>query len=309
MKVNQKEIRFSLHTESRQQALVKAINLIANMPEHLLELRRMADNTETKITNSSFLTLITQVKAKLAAQNENEILLKEIEDLKEKLKASTSLDIARRTVITAYDKGQIKAQNRLEQKLIPWDSERTPFFSELKNAYLKSVQYRLINGIKKPLNSKTLEEYTKTIDFFITVMGDLRIGDIDRAKVGDYFFILQKLPPNISKIPKYRGKTLEDIIAFGDTPQSEVTISKKIERVSTMFKWAIAEKHKWGIDSNPFVGFGQADNAESKRRPFTLNELTALLSHPNFTKLEFNSAYSFWLIPIGLFSGARLREI
>lgn len=309
LKVNQKEIRFSLHTESRQQALAKAINIIANMPEHLLELRRMADNTETKITNSSLLTLITQVKAKLAAQNENEVLLKEIEELKEKLNASTSLDVARRTVITAYDKGQIKAQNKLEQKLIPWDSERTPLFSELKKSYLKSLDNRAVGGVKKPLTPKTVEEYDKTIQFFIYVMGDLKIGEINRELAGDYFSILKKIPANISKVVKYKDKTIEQLIAFNDPPQSEATVSKKIERISTMFKWAIGEKRTWGIDTNPFLGYGQSTGTETKRRPFTHGELAALLNHPDYIKLQFKSAYSFWLIPIGLFSGGRLREI
>ena len=308
-KINQKEIRFSLHTESRQQALAKAIILIGNMPEHLTEFHRMANDTETTITNSRLLTLITQVKEKLDAQNEKQILLNEIVDLKDKLKKSTSLDVARRTVITAYEKGQLKAQSRLEQKLVPWDAERTPLFSVLKKSYLKSLDNRAAGGVKKPLTSKTLEEYDKTIEFFIFVMGDMKIGEINRSLAEDYFSILKKLPANISKVVKYKDKTIEQLIAFNDPPQSEVTVSKKIERISTMFKWAIGEKRTWGIDSNPFLGYGQAVAGETKRRPFTPEELTALLNHPDYIKLRFKSAYSFWLIPIGLFSGGRLREI
>lgn len=309
MKINQREIRFSLHTESRPQALIKAINVIANMPVLLMELHRMTDEIDIELKNKRLLSFITQVKDKLHAQNKNQILLDEIECLKEKLNVSTPLVVARSAVVEAFDKGQLKGKSGFELKLIPWDAERTPFFSVLKTAYLKSLQYRAAGGNKKPLSEKTFEEYSKTIEFFIFAMGDLKIGEIDREKVGDYFLILKQLPPNLSKSSKYKGKSLDEIIAFGDPAQAEVTISKKIERISTMFKWAIAEKHKWGIDSNPFVGFGQADNADSKRRPFNHDELRALLNHPNFVNLKFSSSYSFWLIPIGLFSGGRLREL
>ena len=256
VKVNQREIRFSLHTELREQALAKSIILMANMPEHLMELRRMANETETTIKNSGLLTLITQVKGKLDAQNKVEALIKENEALREQLKASTSLDLARRTVVSAYDKGQLKAHIRLERKLLPWDAERTPDYSTLKSAYLKSLQNRPLGGIKKPLTPKTLEEYDKTIQFFIEVMGDLKIGFIGREVVEEYFNILRKLPSNISKVVKYKNKNIKQILAFNDPPQSESTVSKKIERISTMFKWAIVEKNKWGIDSNPFHGFG-----------------------------------------------------
>ena len=308
-KINQREIRFSLHTESRQQALAKAIILIANKPDHLLELRTMADETGTTIKNTRLLSFITQVKEKLDAQNENQILLKEIEELKEKLKASTPLEVARRTVISAFDKGQLKGKSQLEQKLIPWDAERTPLFSELKKSYLKSLGNRVVGGVKKPLIPKTLEEYEKTLEFFIFVMGDLKIGEINREIAGDYFRILKQLPANLSKIAKYKNKSIEELITFGDEPQSEVTVSKKIERISTMFKWALDEKKTWGIDANPFAGYGQANTTETKRRSFNLIELKALLNHPNYLSLKFYNSYNFWLIPLGLFSGARLREL
>ena len=61
-------------------------------------------------------------------------------------------------------------------------------------------------------------------------------------------FTLKQLPANISRKTKYRDKTILELLAMNDTPQSETTASKKIERVSTMFKWALSEKKKWGID-------------------------------------------------------------
>jgi len=129
-------------------------------------------------------------------------------------------------------------------------------------------------------------------------MGDVRIGIIDKAIAGEYFITLKRLPGNISKKAKYRGRTIPELLAMQDKPQSETTCSKKIERISSMFKWALDEKRKWGIDANPFTGFGQADGNETPRRPFTNHELQALLNHPDFIKRQFSSTYAFWLIPL-----------
>jgi len=225
----QREIRFSLQTEQRQQALASALILIAKLPKHLIELRRMA--------------------------------------------------------------------------------EKTVKFSELKIAYMKSLTYRPTGGNKKPPVAKTIEEYNSSIDFFITVMGDLKIGGITRETAGEYFSILKKLPANISRVSKYKGRSIQELIAMNEIPQSEVSISKKIERISTMFKWALEEKRLWGIDANPFTGYGQSNNAQSKRRAFKNEELAKLLNHPNFISRTFRSSYSFWLIPLALFTGARLGEL
>jgi integrase len=141
------------------------------------------------------------------------------------------------------------------------------------------------------------------------VMGDVHIGSIDRDVAGEYFNILRRLPPNISRISKYGGLTIHEVLALGDPPQSEYNASKKMERPSGMFKWALKEKRKWGIDANPFEGFGQAGDSATKRRPFNTNELRALLGHKSYASREFFSAYSFWLIPLAIFTGARLGEL
>jgi|JI6StandDraft_1071083.scaffolds.fasta_scaffold09567_2 integrase len=77
-----------------------------------------------------------------------------------------------------------------------------------------------------------------------------------------------------------------------------------------MFAWALKEKRKkWGIDANPFTGFGQAEKESSSRRPFTPDELRMLLSHKDYQKRHFRSRHAFWLIPLGAFTGARLGEL
>lgn len=161
----------------------------------------------------------------------------------------------------------------------------------------------------KPPGAKTLQGYKKDIGFFITVMGDVHIGSIDRDFAGEYFNVLRKLPANLSRKAKYKNKTIPELLALNDPPQSEYNASKKMERPFGMFKWALREKRKFGIDANPFEGFGQSGDNAVKRRPFTHDELLALLRHPDFIKRQFKTTYSYWLMPLAMFTGARLGEL
>ena len=163
-------------------------------------------------------------------------------------------------------------------------------------------------GRKKPPSEKTQEKYRKDIELFVSIMGDVRIGAIDSQVAGEYFKLLKQLPANMNRTVEYLDKTIPEILAMNPKPQSEVTISGKIGNLSTMFKWALEEKRKWGIDANPFTGFA-IDSPASVRRPFTHDEMLALLNHSDFQNRKFENVYSYWLIPLALFTGARLGEL
>src|SRR5690606_36849072 len=56
-------------------------------------------------------------------------------------------------------------------------------------------------------------------------------------------------------------------------------------------------------------GRGQKKKSSGKRRPFTLEEMHALLSHKNYREKSFTHPYAYWLIPLATFTGARLGEL
>lgn len=311
--VQQREFRFSLNTEQRHQAIIEAIPLVADLQHLISDLKHMADNNEP--VPPDYFQLWKEEKQNAEelrnwlrlAYGENDGLKAQ---LQERINSSFPKPEVKLTVIAANQMGQVRGRREVEKSLVfPWLPERTVLFSELKAAYMSSLSYRPAGGVRKPPTPKTVEEYDRTLDLFIKVMGDCRIGSIDKAIAGKYFGTLKRLPANIGKKVQYRGKSVLELLAMDAPPQSETTCSKKIERISSMFKWALEEKRKWGIDANPFTGFGQSDSKETPRRPFTTDELGALLSHPDFVKNQFSSTYSFWLIPIATYTGARLGEL
>jgi integrase len=303
------EIRFSLHTEERETAIIKALLLIADLPRLAVCLQRMADDNEAAPPDY-FMLWRAQVIKNAGLGVQIAILKDENEALQDQIAGMVPKATAKGVVISAHRLGQLKGQSgAIESLRFPWAPERTKLFSELLAAYLRHFTYRAKGSARKPVGAKTLDGYRTDIGFFVTVMGDPHIGAIDRDVVGEYFNILRQLPPNISRVAKFRGKTIPEILAMGETPQSECNASKKLEKPASMFKWALREKRLWGIDANPFEGNGQSGDNASKRRPFTNDEFKALLGHPNFVSREFSSAYSFWLIPLATFTGARLGEL
>lgn len=303
------EVRFSLGTEQRQAAIIWALPIIADLPRLISDLQRMADSNETP--SQDFFKLWQRQMLENAQLRVNITILKdELEGYRDQLAEMVPRGHARNVVKQAHTLGTLKGQNGVIERLeFPWAPERTKLFSELTTAYLKHFTHRAQGGTKKPPGAKTLSGYQNDIGFFITIMGDVHIGSIDRDMAGEYFNILRQLPANISRKAEYRDKTIPELLALKAPPQSEYNASKKLERPSGMFKWALREKRKWGIDANPFEGFGQSGDNATKRRPFTTAELVALLKHPDFTKRKFKSTYSFWLIPLAMFTGARLGEL
>lgn len=303
------ELRFSLGTQDRQAAIIEALPLIADLPRLVGCLQRMADNNESP-PQDFFKLWQLQMLDNAKLRIDIHALKDELEDQRHQMAGMVSRTNAKNVVRQAYTSGQLKGKNELEQRLVfPWPAEKTKLFSELLASYIRSFGFRPEGGSKKPPGAKTLEGYQKDIGFFITVMTDVHIGAIDRDFAGEYFNILRKLPANLSRKSKYRGKSIPELLAMKDLPQSEYNASKKMERPSGMFKWALLEKRKWGIDANPFEGYGQSGGNATKRRPFTTDELLALLGHPDFIKRKFATTYSYWLMPLAIFTGARLGEL
>lgn len=303
------EFRFSLGTQDRRTAIISALPLIADLPRLADCLRRMADNNEIA-PEDFFRRWQVRMWQNTALRIEINTLKAELEDQRDQMAKMVPRDHAKNVVKQAHTLGMFKGQSGVIERLeFPWAPERTALYSELAAAFLKHYAYRAKGGAKKPVGEKTLLGYSQDIGFFIKVMGDVHIGAIDRDMTGEYFNILRQLPANISRKPEYKNKTIPELLALKAPPQSEYNASKKMERPSGMFKWALREKRKWGIDANPFEGYSQSGDSATTRRPFTTAELMALLKHPNFVDRQFENSYAYWLIPLAIFTGARLGEL
>lgn len=321
-----REKRFSLQTEIRSVAVAKALPAIGAKNGLIAELREMAasenlsGDSDKEEASRLFKNWMAEVRKNLDLREETETLKEKVGILEAQLKGAVPKTTAREAVIKAYARGQSKStvtlamtdfQEALAENRFPWPVEKTPMFSELKKAYLEGLSYRGEHSARRPPSKASLSDYGPAIETFITVMDDMHIGAINSKIVGQFYTVLKELPPNINKLTKFQGKSIPEIIEMGEKPQAASNVAKKMERISSMFAWALKERRTWGIDANPFAGYGLSKAAKKKtsRRPFKPEGLKLLLLHPAYVDKTFRKSYQFWLIPMALFTGARLGEL
>ena len=154
----------------------------------------------------------------------------------------------------------------------------------------------------------TENEYRATFQLFRRIVGDIGVNEIGYETALSYKQTIQKLPPNINKIEKYRGKTIEEIIAMKPTPMAINTMNKNLNRVASLFDWA--KKHGF-VNNNCFSGNSlKTKKLESEERAILSKEdLKSIFKDTIFTKKDFKHTYYYWTPLIALHTGARLGEI
>jgi len=175
-------------------------------------------------------------------------------------------------------------------------------FSELIEDYKRD---RLAAGKWTP---KTQDENLAVYKLCLEIIGDLPIDDIGDDQALTYVETLKKLPPNMNKMPAYRGKTISEIVALKPAPMATRTINKSLERISSLFKFATS-KRKYDLRYNPFSGRSLDDSGAQQREPFTVDELARLFGAAEHVQRRYKTAYSYWLPLMGLLTGARLNEL
>jgi integrase len=181
-------------------------------------------------------------------------------------------------------------------------SPTSPLFSETVADY---ARMKLAQG---KWTEKTEEENAAVYKLFIRIVGDKPVAEIDDDIVVTYLETLQKLPANLNKSPSYAGKSIEEIVALAAPPMAARSVNKNIERISSVFKWALS-KAKYGVTRNAAAGMSVSESSASKRQPFSALELITLFSGKEFSTRKFENPYAYWLMPMGLLTGARLGEL
>lgn len=156
--------------------------------------------------------------------------------------------------------------------------------------------------------AKTEAENLAVYDLLIRIIGDSPITNIGDEEAVTYLQKLQKLPANINKIPTYKNKQIDEIVSLSPLPMSVRSVNKNIERISSLFKWAVS-RGKYGITHNPFSGRSLDESKSGKRQPFSMDELIQLFSSEEFTTRRFRHSYMYWLPIMGILTGARLGEL
>jgi hypothetical protein len=122
--VQKSEVRFSLHTEQRFQAIISAMPLIADLPHLTTTLRRMADDHETPPLDY-FQQWRAQMLKNSSLTAKIKILESDLAELQDRMAKMVPIKRAKHVAKIMLDRGQLQGKQELEDKLIfPWLGDR-----------------------------------------------------------------------------------------------------------------------------------------------------------------------------------------
>ena len=228
---------------------------------------------------------------------------------------------------TKLCRGVLRAQLKgieLEKKHMSGDFSETleaPFREQLppgmpkaneeeKGQLISEVIGRYASEAQVNWQDKTKYENLSVLRLFVEVVGDVPIQSVTRRKVGEFKEVLQKLPPNIKKNPKYRNKPVSEIIQM-QVPKkmSDTTVSKYLTRVGAFFEYA--RRHGIYEGPNPATKMNPPKNkrAHESRAPFAKDDLIKLFHSEDYVEDKHKESYQFWMPLLALYTGARLNEL
>lgn len=301
-----KEIYRSLHTASIKDAAEQAQTLSIALKRAFAAIRQQSMSSENKPPKAPSDDSPLPQEA-LSLLKGAPPLFRIIELAQKTLRLRSQIDEADQATADAVDAHRLdKARDAETLKMLVRASTKeaapsTPLFSKLINDYMSERKS------KGKWTAKTEKENAPIYNRALEIIGDIPIGEITRPHAQAYVETLKKLPAN-SNGKKYEGKTVHEIAAMGEKPIAGRTFNKNVERISSLFKWAISEP-EYRIQYNPFSNRSLDDSKGAKREPFTNDELVALFGAAEHAGRSFKTAYSYWLPLMGLLTGARLGEL
>ena len=172
-------------------------------------------------------------------------------------------------------------------------------------------------GSKKP-GRNTVTEAEHAVRRFLEWHGDVRLGDIDKAKTREFRDALATLPTRLTKdLQKATIKDLmkRDLSAF--PPVYASTVNKNLQLLSAIVSHAMREGKLDGLPNyaNPFQGIKlNIDTRTAEGRDiFTASDLRAIFTTPVYKDGDRPAGgggeAAFWLPLIALFTGARQSEL
>lgn len=158
----------------------------------------------------------------------------------------------------------------------------------------------------------TVKDYQDTCTLYIDYLGEDK--PFDQISVTEHLGFkdaLQRLPANRSKKPAYRNHSVRELLDM-TIPEADLmshdTINNHLTRLNALVS-RLRDECKTTLPPIRKLSRGKNHNARDARDVFTADEIRRLTSHRNYLKNTFLHDYYYWLIPLGLYTGARLREL
>ncbi|APC87589.1 DUF6538 domain-containing protein [Vibrio parahaemolyticus] len=190
-------IRFSLHTSERRKAIVLARQHSAHLDKEFFELDLSLINKELETAP------LSKFHIKQESPKGSNILVEQ--GVKPVTPPTMPLD------------NKAYAQVRLERSESVSNHEVGRISPVRASKLSDCIELYLSTKKIDKISEKALGRYKSRLDLLLKILKDKDINSFTRDDALAFKHQLVQLPPNINNNPKYKGKTIEEIISFGDT--------------------------------------------------------------------------------------------
>lgn len=301
---NQREIRRSLSTDSKREAIVKAKLLWAdyfrlfheNDVEELMSRRKKTVKKESEYTTR----LMTGFDAfgdafSVDYPDDPEREAKEYKSL---------LDEKKQTLLA--NPSLLSMRNSNESK--PQEDSKSGIsikFTHLVESFFKERKRENV------ITQNTIDDYQSVYTLFIKIMGDIDSTLINHSVANRFKQVLCDWPKNSNK-GRLAGLSVEELVSFAqNNPDQRISVSninKYITRMCTLLDWSV--RHGY-TPNNPFERIRLKKSAMNKneRKHYTEEQLDKVFSIRMFKEHEYKEPHEYWLPLIALHTGMRLEEM
>jgi integrase len=317
--VGKTEIRKSLCTHDRRQALVIGAGLSAKVMQAFKTLR-------SGMANLPYIDFDKLRKFEIESLEVGGAKLTGV-----KVDSNNPLDVAAFKEVLATLKTSYAAEAGADETAPP--PEPPASAGQGKNMLSQIFPIYLRHREKAGISQHSLDDFTSAYNLLIDVLGDKPITHFSQDDANHFVDTIQQLPPNRNKVAAYRGRPIDEVIKIrerleeeanrkkrldpnapfipADLSMSPRTVDKHISILGTFFKWAIGKGYIHGknfFEGQKIQSAAQREtDTETARQPFSDNDLQKIFSPESYRSRK--TAYDFWFPLIALFSGLRLNEI
>jgi integrase len=179
------------------------------------------------------------------------------------------------------------------------------------STFIEAWQKDIVAGYNHNKPLKDADQYLKTVEMFIGLMGDLPVGRITFETAAEFRELVLQMPSTHGKgatgSPK---KELARARADKTLPRVTMKTAKRhFSGMNSLWKWLVHKKHV-PVSLQPFAGhsFPGTKSKKSARDDWSREDLQRLFTSGEYRDAPDSSALH-WLPLISLHSGMRLEEI
>ncbi|ELV8720478.1 site-specific integrase [Vibrio harveyi] len=172
----------------------------------------------------------------------------------------------------------------------------------------KCIELYLESRSHDQIRPKTLERYAARLRLLLYIIDDQPINSLRRSHALEFKDKLIRLPANMNKIAKYKGLTVDEVLALDPSPMASNTANDTMTDVGSFFDWCVLNEYAL---KNSFKGLKMkvSKRASDERAAFDMCDLTTLFQHSYFQGGKVRHPHYYWLPVLGVYTGARLNEL